>query len=55
MMAERRMASYSTVDGQQLLMQFPDGLVSPPTISLHQPLVGTVEFIYQGSQEVASD
>jgi len=46
-MAERNQVVYVTADSSGwLLIDFPFGLISPPTLELHQPLAGTVTFFW---------
>jgi hypothetical protein len=51
-MSERNQAVY-VVPGQEpdlwLRIDFPFGMISPPTITLHRPLVGPVEFYHADS------
>jgi hypothetical protein len=45
-------ALFARADGPPFMkvatLEFPDGLVPPPSISLHQPLVATEVFHYAG-------
>lgn len=44
-MTDMRVITYVTADGIQWLnLNKPHGLISPPTITLHQPSVGPVVF-----------
>jgi hypothetical protein len=40
---------------QVVLEKEDDGLVSPPTITLHEPLVGPVSYIYQATEWTSTD
>lgn len=43
----RNRVVYVTNDGVEwLVLDVPSGLVTPPTITIHQPLAGPVEFFY---------
>lgn len=45
--------AYVTADSSQwMVLESPDGLISPPTIELHQPQVGTVVFYYASCYEL---
>jgi hypothetical protein len=49
-MTERNRVIYVTADASDwLAIDVPFGLITPPTIELHQPLVGSVEFYHADS------
>lgn len=44
-MSERNRIIYVTADSSQwAAIDIPDGMIPPPTIDIHQPLVGTAIF-----------
>jgi hypothetical protein len=46
-MKSQPVTTYVTSDGKRWLnVQHPDGLVPPPTFTLHEPHVGPVEFYF---------
>jgi hypothetical protein len=53
-MSERNRVVYVTADQSDwLAIDVPFGLITPPTVELHRPLVGTVQFFYADSYRLA--
>lgn len=52
-MSERNRTVYVTADGSDwLVIDVPFGLITPPTIGLHRPMVGAVEFFHATSHRL---
>jgi hypothetical protein len=50
---ERGRTVYVTSDGSQwLAIEYPFGLVTPPTIELHRPLQGAVAFYHASAYKL---
>jgi hypothetical protein len=41
---------YTSSDGRQLAIEVERGLIAPPSIEIHNPLVGPIFYHYQRSQ-----
>lgn len=52
-MADHKRVAYVTADSSEwMVLESPDGLISPPIIELHRPQVGAIKFYYASCYEL---